>query len=386
MKKNKGFTLIELLATIVLMGLIILMVFPSINRLRQNNEAQTYELYGESMEEAARVYVGKEGEDLTSLGTNHWIGCVAIDLKDDLIANDLIDTFEDNGAVCNQGTVLYQKTEEGEKYSYNLTCTKEGEVVYQKQDVSDSIINSCTQTATEVPTYRIDTAQITGGTITKVQRFEKAGETVTFEVNPEGNFTYYGATIKDTRGNNLITLDQNTTSFKMPEQAVTISPKWKYNDLKVMNLDNSRDTTWSSNLTDGAIMNWSFDTNRHYFGGTIGTTGNSRRGFWTDKSYDLTHYATFQMKAYEYTTNSSYSADTYHITMYAGVAKNNTTWPHAGTAKKELKATGHMKYVTLDVDITNLTGTYYLGFEILSNSHPFGCNVTHATLIGRVYQ
>ena len=69
---NKGFTLIELLATIVIMAIILLMVMPSITALQENNEERPYEYYGDSIEEAAKTYVTKEGEDITDLGVEQW--------------------------------------------------------------------------------------------------------------------------------------------------------------------------------------------------------------------------------------------------------------------------------------------------------------------------
>lgn len=91
------------------------------------------------------------------------------------------------------------------------------------------------------------------------------------------------------------------------------------------------------------------------------------------------------VSGYEYTTNSSYSADSYHVSMYIGVATTNTGWVHSvGYTLKN--AVGNQKYVDLTRDITSVTGNYYLGFELLSNSHPYGVNITHARLLGRTYQ
>ena len=71
---NKGFTLIELLATIVIMALILLLVMPAITALQENNENKPYEYYGDSIEEAAKIYVNKEGEDITDIGSSKWQG------------------------------------------------------------------------------------------------------------------------------------------------------------------------------------------------------------------------------------------------------------------------------------------------------------------------
>lgn len=386
MKNEKGFTLIELLVTITLLALILLMVFPSINRLRAENEKSTYELYGKSMIEAAKLYVTKEGEDLTPLGTKDWVGTVTISLND-LIEDDLIDAFEEDGVVCDNGMVLYQKTTSGEKYSYNLTCTQDGEVVYEERNIEEGLEGSNSQTPTETSTYRVDTKKVTGGTIVSAERFADLGDTITFEPIAESVFQYLGSDIKDLEGNTLLSLDSTTTSFTMPEANVIISPKWKYPDKVVMALDESHDTTWTSPKTSGAAMNSSWQSDRHYWGFSIGSTGNSRIDIWTSKNYDLTHYETYQVKAYEADyPNSGYSVDTYHITMQTAVANTNTSWVHECSNRTSVNGAGNMRWVDINLDISSLTGPYFLGFQILSNSHPFQCNFCYATLIGKTYQ
>ena len=48
--KNKGFTLIELIAVVVMMGLILLIVFPITSRIMRDNESQEYQKYYEIVE------------------------------------------------------------------------------------------------------------------------------------------------------------------------------------------------------------------------------------------------------------------------------------------------------------------------------------------------
>ena len=136
---NKGFTLIELLATIVIMTVILLMVLPSITALQENNEDRPYEYYGESIEEAAKTYVTKEGEDITDLGVEQWEGCVDI-TYDDLISSGLIKPFDDPNYNCSINTkVRYTKDAEGrETFEYNMTCEdEEGNKVYEHKGIED---------------------------------------------------------------------------------------------------------------------------------------------------------------------------------------------------------------------------------------------------------
>jgi len=61
---NKAFTLIELLVTIVILGLITFMGFPSLQKMMSSNKTKEFEYYGESMISAAKLYMQKEGRDL----------------------------------------------------------------------------------------------------------------------------------------------------------------------------------------------------------------------------------------------------------------------------------------------------------------------------------
>ena len=111
-------------------------------------------------------------------------------------------------------------------------------------------------------TYQLSTTNVTGGNVTLTSDSVEGGSTVTFTANPNSGFSYYGATIKSTTGTVLATLDSNTNSFTMPYRDVIVSPKWKYNDLNVMVLDNIADTGWTSSLTDGANSGFIYDTDR----------------------------------------------------------------------------------------------------------------------------
>lgn len=132
MNNRNGFTLIELLATIVIMALILLLVVPSITALRNNNEDKAYEYYGDSLVEASKIYVNKEGEDISPIGEVNWIGCVDITYEN-LIDADLIKPFSEENIDCSNATVRYTRTEDSSSYSYNLTCTDtdSNEVVYE---------------------------------------------------------------------------------------------------------------------------------------------------------------------------------------------------------------------------------------------------------------
>ena len=142
---RKGFTLIELIATIVIMALILIMVMPSITALVNNNEDKSYEYYGDSLMEAAKIFVNKEGEDITNLGTLNFTGCIDITYQD-LINSDLIKPYSDEKINCSNTKVRYTKERNKESYSINLTCrdTTTGETVYSVNDIPNT---TCTVTA-----------------------------------------------------------------------------------------------------------------------------------------------------------------------------------------------------------------------------------------------
>lgn len=134
---KRGFTLIELIVTIVIMALILILVMPSITALVSNNEERQYEYYADSLMEAAKVYVDKEGEDINPIGEKNWIGCVDITYQD-LMDADLINPFTEENIDCSDATVRYTRTENSSNYSYNLTCidTDSNEVVFEHEDFS----------------------------------------------------------------------------------------------------------------------------------------------------------------------------------------------------------------------------------------------------------
>lgn len=203
---KKGFTLIELLATIVIMALILIMVMPSIRALRNNSEKKQYEYYGDSLIEAAKIFVNKEGEDITSLGTLNFIGCVDITYQE-LIDADLIEPFTEENIDCSNALIRYTKERKKESYSINLTCkdTTTGKTVYSVNDISndtctvamadDKTPPTCGSTTGESTTWTKDNRTITVNCVDNQGKCENV--TKTFDKTTKvGNIT-----IKDANGN-----------------------------------------------------------------------------------------------------------------------------------------------------------------------------------------
>lgn len=140
-----GFTLIELIATIVIMALILLLVVPSITALVNNNEEKQYQYYADALVEATEIFVGREGEDITNLGTLNFTGCVDISYSE-LVSANLISAYQKENIDCSNVTIRYTKERKKESYSINLTCrdTSTNEVVYTINEIPNT---TCTVTA-----------------------------------------------------------------------------------------------------------------------------------------------------------------------------------------------------------------------------------------------
>ena len=107
--------------------------------------AGKYEYYGDGLIEASKIFVNKEGEDITSLGTLNFTGCVDISYND-LLNADLIQPFDDENVDCSNARIRYTKERNKDSYTINLTCRNKttNEVLYQSNDIPNT---TCTVTA-----------------------------------------------------------------------------------------------------------------------------------------------------------------------------------------------------------------------------------------------
>lgn len=133
-KYNKrGFTLIEMIGVIVLIGLIMIAVLPTMSRLITRNSNQGYESYYSLVEEAAKVYAG----NLTDkLGSTKNIGCAQIKLSD-LIDGDYIQSYSEDGNVCSTGDngIKIRNNMGNLTVNFQLRCGK-------KADASDDFLKN----------------------------------------------------------------------------------------------------------------------------------------------------------------------------------------------------------------------------------------------------
>ena len=96
--KNRGFTLIELVATVVIMGMLLLIVVPATSRLMNQNEQKKYKTYYDILEGAIEKYARTRRDDIGGVtGT----GCVEDKTISYLIEKEYINTFnEEEGVRC----------------------------------------------------------------------------------------------------------------------------------------------------------------------------------------------------------------------------------------------------------------------------------------------
>ncbi len=96
--KNKGFTLVELIAVLVLMGMLVLVVFPATSRLLRGNEEKKYQTYYDIVGEAVKKYARTRRDDI---GGINGFGCVDDKTISDLVSLGYIKKFDqEEGVEC----------------------------------------------------------------------------------------------------------------------------------------------------------------------------------------------------------------------------------------------------------------------------------------------
>ena len=95
MKKlnNKGFTLLEILAVVVILGILIAIMIPSVNHLIEKNKQDNYDKLIKSIQNAARIYVSDYRYDIALDNNNNCNNAGVTELKVSKIStNSLTDS------------------------------------------------------------------------------------------------------------------------------------------------------------------------------------------------------------------------------------------------------------------------------------------------------
>ena len=125
---NKGFTMVELLVSMAIMGLLIIMAFPTIRAIQSNNTSTKFKEYGKAVLSAAKLYTDSYEEDLFDLNDNN--NMTSIDLND-LVKKDLLKDINISDSTClNGSSVNIIKYKDDYTYCLNLICSTGGKEVY----------------------------------------------------------------------------------------------------------------------------------------------------------------------------------------------------------------------------------------------------------------
>lgn len=111
---SKGFTLVELLAVIVLLALVMMLIVPSLTSLRNSNKDKEYETYMDVMVEYTKIIPNYKNKSYVCLND--------LDIKD-----------LSSSVIC-YGYVLI--SDEGMTLTPNLSCSKDGNLLYQSDGYS----------------------------------------------------------------------------------------------------------------------------------------------------------------------------------------------------------------------------------------------------------
>ena len=118
---KKGFTMVELLVAMAIMGLLIIMAFPTIRAIQANNNTTKYEEYGKSVVSAAKLYVDSYGEDI--FDPDKTSQKIQLNI-DELVKKDLIKDINVSDSTCITGKSNVWVVKYNDDYSYclHLTC------------------------------------------------------------------------------------------------------------------------------------------------------------------------------------------------------------------------------------------------------------------------
>ncbi len=121
---TKGFTLTELVVTIALMGIISMLAFPAITKLKSDHEDEKYKTYGKVLHNGAILYVDTNKRDLFQYNNQK----VKIKYSD---LNGIIEAYNDKNVDCTNSYVCATKNSNNVvKYEVVVICKANGKDVY----------------------------------------------------------------------------------------------------------------------------------------------------------------------------------------------------------------------------------------------------------------
>ena len=141
-KNRKGFTLVEMLTTITILGIVTLVALPTIRTLKTSYNNGKYDMYKNSLESAAKLFVDSYSKDLFGNQEN---GCVDLVFKsgEKFFESGLIEDIEIKDVTCENSKTLVRVRKNGQKYEYysSVICKEDkadGKVLYENTKEIDN--------------------------------------------------------------------------------------------------------------------------------------------------------------------------------------------------------------------------------------------------------
>lgn len=158
MKKKNAFTLIELITVIIILGLIMMVVIPALNKSNLGNEKKKIEEYYKIIEEASLQYATTFKNE--ELGDATQSGCVRFSF-DELKNTNLISDFHDKTYKCSMTRDITVRNENGNYYSnFKIKCEKKDNAYkyfnQQSLNMGEDDINTCHRAIRKEPKILIE--------------------------------------------------------------------------------------------------------------------------------------------------------------------------------------------------------------------------------------
>lgn len=186
---KKGFTLIEIIGVIVIIGLILMIVFPTLSKLMTNNNIKKYDNYYLMIDEAAKVYASTMHD---KMGPSTQSGCAEFSLND-LILKNYLQEYNDKNTSCEMVTAnIRVKNNKGKITTYfQLKCSDDNpntpDYIKGTEDIGNCIAYARTEQNSLYQTIK-----------SSITNISKDGNTVYVTNNPTNTankYIYYSGNI-----------------------------------------------------------------------------------------------------------------------------------------------------------------------------------------------